>query len=173
VGGDKGGGGRNDELVQSAMDLGRVKVEELRRKEEEKRTKADAKRRKRESDAMQAAEAADAAKDQARLKEWQDGELHTRRLAVSEQMLTSPKMIDVDGAAEAVGALHLPVSTSSSSSSSTSADEPPEPERIPLHYLSRCHAVAWETPGVGGVGIRFAPLIGVTPGAAQDSDDEW
>jgi hypothetical protein len=166
------GGRCKDPLVRAAMDLEKQKVHELRRKEEEKRAKSDAKRRRRESEAMKAADAADAASERARLEEWQDAELHRRRIAVSDKMLTSPEYVDVEGAAEAIGALSLPGAFVPLPTSS-SPTGPPKPERVPLHYFTQNTAVAWETPGAGGVGIRFAPLIGVTPGAAAGSEDEW
>ena len=140
--------------MAAAMELERRKVGELQRKEEEKRAKIEAKRQRKESELRAARERAGDEEDRERLRQWQEAELHRERLEVSDQMLCDPP--------EA-----LRVATDEEDTGGAAPQR-----RIPLRYFSRNRLVAWEYPGPGGVGVTFAPLIGVAAGAV-DSDDEW
>jgi septal ring factor EnvC (AmiA/AmiB activator) len=141
--------GEEDELVKASMALERKKLEDIRLKEEERRMRIEAKRRRRVEEESAAMETRDAEVDKERLRKWQESELHSRRLELSEALLSGP-----------ISAMRL-------------NDLNAPHERIPLKYLSQHQTMSWELPAPGG-GIIFAPLIGVPVGAGADSSDgEW
>ena len=148
------GAKEGDPLVRAALALEREKLEALRLKEMDRRAraeaKADAKRRRRETGGEEDA----GPSDREQLAAWQAEERRKEWAHISAAMVDAPPAPDLAISAQ----------------DEMLVDE--KPPLIPLSFFARNPALAWETAAPGGRGIRYAPLIGVTPGA-EGSSDEW